>query len=40
MVANTLCTNDNLDEEILHTITNRLLSTIVKRETNTALTHH
>jgi hypothetical protein len=40
IVANTLHANNNLNKEILRTITNRLLSMIAKRETNTALIHH
>jgi hypothetical protein len=38
-VANALNANNNLNESILQTITNGLLSTITKRETDRALTH-
>jgi hypothetical protein len=38
-VANTLCTNDDLNEETLQMIANSLLSTIAKRETDTAILH-
>jgi hypothetical protein len=39
-VVNTLRANNDLNKEILRTITNGLLLTIFKRETNTTITHH